>query len=67
MAIDTYITVIVGTKQADGTYNHVLSHASASAGDAVIGWDHTKFTTKAAIRDLIQKLNVYLGQRGDLT
>lgn len=68
MSQDSYINVTAGSARDpnSGQYNHTVVFGSAGAGDLTFSYDHTKFTTKAALVSAIQQILTSLGQISNL-
>lgn len=66
MAQDNFINITAATQLKDGSYAHQPAHASASASDMTISWDHTKFTKKSALMAALKQAEQFINTRTDL-
>lgn len=51
---------------SNGKFGTVMMHGSASSADATFSWDGTKFTTKTALKDFLQKCLSFIDSRNDI-
>lgn len=67
MAQDNFMNAMASSvRDSNGSFRTTLVHGSASASDATVSWDHTKFTTKAQIIDFLKKAEQFVLSRGDI-